>query len=455
MKEFLSSLLSKTKQFLTAACSKLKPLLTAACGKIKPLLSSVLSKVKPMWDSMLCKAKPFLSSRLCKLLALILVLLLVLILGLSRCSAGEETPSEEPRAGIVTVESLDVHKKPKAGSRVLGQLPQNLEIEILEEKTVKDTTWGLIDKMALPDGSKVGSGWIDLQGIIFASDIIVQEEPVQDAEPEPAVTITMGTITASKLNIRKGPGSNYDSEGFLYKGDRVEILETQTVDDTVWGRMHKGWIGMGYVRMDGTYTSDSEPESNSSVTKSDGNTTVLGYGLVTINELNVRLGPDTIYGKAGTIPRGTRYAYYQLLDGWARIESGWVSTEHFYIEGTATQDAFRGVVNTDSLNVRTGPHTNYMLIDTYLHGETVDILSKFGNWGCTEKGWVYLEYVDPSYTTGTGTITSGLNIRLEPTADSEIVGTYTIGDRITVIEVMDNWGQTDLGWINLKYVAYD
>ena len=48
-----------------------------------------------------------------------------------------------------------------------------------------------------------------------------------------------------------------------------------------------------------------------------------------------------------------------------------------------------------------------------------------------------------------------LNVRSEPNADSDIVGTYHTGDSVTVVEVDGNWGKTDLGWINLKYVDFD
>ena len=446
------------KQSQTSVLRRINVFLTSALRSTIKFLSPLLRRAKKALKPAALQAKEFLSTKNGKLVALVAVLILVLIIGLTRCSK-EETPSTEMPIGTIASDILEVHKKPKESSPVLGILPLDQEVEILEEKAAQGTTWGRIEETTLPNGKVVEGGWIDLQFVDFTDDSdvpVAETEPVPADEPDiPPVLVTMGTITASKLNVRKGPGSDYDSEGFLYKGDRVEILETKTDEDTVWGRTHEGWVGMGYVRMDGTYTSDSEPESSSSVTKSDGNTTVLGYGIVTLNELNVRLGPDTIYGKAGTIPRGSRYAYYQLLDGWARIECGWVSAEHFYVEGTATYDAFRGIVNTDSLNVRTGPHTNYMLIDTYAQGETVDVLAKFGDWGYTEKGWVFLDYLDPSYTTGTGTITTGLNVRTEPNADSEIAGTYKQGDQITILEVTDNWGLTDLGWINLKYVAYD
>ena len=446
MKQSQSSVLRRVNEFLTLALRKTIKFLSTCIRYAKKVLERAIPHIKA-----------FLSTRNGKLIALIAVLILVLIIGFTRCSK-EETPIPEAPIGTIASDILDVYKKPNSGSRILGQLPLDHEVEILEEKSTGGTTWGRIEESTLPSGKKVEAGWIDLQFVDFTSEDdvpVIEEVEAVPEEPESTVLITMGTITASKLNIRTGPGSNYETNGeYYYKGDRVEILETQFVDDTTWGRTDQGWIGTGYVRMDGTYTSDSEPQSSSSVVKSDGNTTVLGYGIVLINELNVRLGPDTIYGKAGTIPRGSRYAYYQELNGWIRIECGWVSTEHFYVEGTVTHDSFHGIVNTESLNVRTGPHTKYMLIDTYAHGETVDIHALFGDWGYTDKGWVFLDYVDPYYTTGDGYVTRGLNIREEPDANSEIAGTYTSGDCITIIEIQDNWGRTDRGWINLAYVKY-
>ena len=118
-------------------------------------------------------------------------------------------------------------------------------------------------------------------------------------------------------------------------------------------------------------------------------------------------------------------------------------------------DGFMAIVTADTLNVRTGPMTSYMLVDTYSKDETVNIHAVFGDWGYTDNGWVFLEYVQAHYATGNCVITRGLNVRMEPNADSEIVGTYTTGDRVTIVEVIDNWGRTDLGWINLKFVRYE
>ena len=283
-------------------------------------------------------------------------------------------------------------------------------------------------------------------------------EAPTEAPTEPPVAATMGTVTAGELNIRKGPESGYESVGTYLKGERIEILETTTVDGTVWGRTSLGWVGMGYVRMDGTAPDSGEEDPNAPNLVSDGSLRILGYGVVNLGELNVRYGPGKEYGKAGTVTMGTRYACYQLADGWARIEDGWVSTEYFYMEGSTADNAITGTVTTDDLNIRTGPDTSFQSVGTLKKGESVHILAQVDRWGYTEKGWVsmiYIEEVEPTYTTGTGTVTSGLNIRKDPNADSDIVGTYTLGDTVTITEVQGAWGKTDQGWINLHYVEFN
>lgn len=282
-------------------------------------------------------------------------------------------------------------------------------------------------------------------------EVSISTEPTEP--PVPTVPATMGTIITGKLNIRADAGSGYDAVGSYLEGDRVEIQETKTVDGTVWGRTGKGWIGMGYVRMDGTAPENSA-ENN---IISDGKFAVLGYGVVDLGSLNVRTGPGTEYTTVKEIPEGARYAYYQTAEGWVRIADGWVSTTYFYVEGSRAEDAANGTIITDDLNIRTGPSTDFKSVGVYKKGDTVAILAQVDRWAYTEKGWISLFHVEltpPTYTTGTGTITSGLNIRKEPNAESEAVGTYTKGDTVTILEVNGEWGKTDKGWINLKYVSF-
>ena len=281
------------------------------------------------------------------------------------------------------------------------------------------------------------------------------DAPAVEPEPvAPAVTVNMGTVITGKLNIRKDAGAENDVVGTYVAGDRVEILETKTVSGTIWGHTSKGWIGMGYVRMDGVRpTSEATTEIIS-----DGQYTVLGYGVIDLESLNVRSGPGEGFEKIKTVSERTRYAYYQESDGWYRMEDGWVSAEYFYVEGTAAGDSMYGRIITDNLNIRTGPSTDFASVGTCMTGDPVDILGQVDGWGYTDAGWVSMKHVEtriPDYPTGTGKVTTGLNIRLEPNSESEKVGVYHEGDSVTILEVNGGWGKTDQGWINLLYVKFD
>ena len=390
---------------------------------------------------------------------LVVILALVLILGIACCSRKDEPAELDPRA-TVSADNLNVRKKHDPESKILGQLPLGLEVEILERKIVDGITWGYIDAQTLPDGTEIKAGWINLNYVRFGVEAEPEpteaptEAPTEPPAELPTVPATMGTITAGKLNIRSDAGSKHKEVGTYVQGDRIEIIETKTVDDTLWGRTGKGWIGMGYVRMDGS----GEVSTGANIASSDGKNGVLGYGVVDLGSLNVRQGPGTEYDKVKAVKEGARYAYYQIENDWVRIEDGWVSTEYFYLEGTTAADASTCTVETDELKIRSGPATTYKSVGTYKKGETIEVLGIVDRWGYTAKGWISMDYVMKAakqYSTGIGTISTGLNIRKEPNADSQSMGTYQEGDLVEILEVKDSWGRTSKGWINLRYVNFE
>ena len=280
-------------------------------------------------------------------------------------------------------------------------------------------------------------------------DATVETQPV-------GIPATMGTIIGSDVSICKDAGFVVDVEEYYAMGDRVEIHETKDVNGTLWGYTGKGWINMSSVRMDDVPPATEGTEGTEMV--SNGSYAVLGYGVVDLATLNVRVGPGTDYTKVREIIQGDRFAYYEEFEGWVRINDGWVSTEFFYVEGTVADDATEATVTTNNLNVRSGPDTTYKRVGGYMENDTIQIMAVIGGWGYTEKGWIsmmYVELPEPVYATGEATVTVGLNIRKEPDALSEKVDTYQEGDRVTILEVQGSWGRTDKGWIKLDYVKYD
>ena len=145
-----------------------------------------------------------------------------------------------------------------------------------------------------------------------------------------------------------------------------------------------------------------------------------------------------------------------------------------------------GTVNADNLNVRSEPYSTSDILKRLAINTRIEILEQKIvdgiNWGRTADGWVNLNYVtigvefpEPgtndnvvdnpnnvgtgtnaadSNTSTTGTISTGLNIRKEADADSAAVGTYKKGDKVTILERSGDWGRTNKGWINTKYVDF-
>lgn len=55
--------------------------------------------------------------------------------------------------------------------------------------------------------------------------------------------------------------------------------------------------------------------------------------------------------------------------------------------------------------------------------------------------------------TGEITCADRLNIREEPNSLSAVVGNYSNGAIVTILETKDGWGRTDMGWISMDYVT--
>lgn len=311
----------------------------------------------------------------------------------------ETEPEEKPVMGTVLHNNLNVRSNASTDSTVLKQLAINSRVEILSQKVVGETTWG-----------RIADGWINLyyvklDGEAAKPDDTTTADPTdapddkddeKDTDKDTSTNTgsnsnnnsntntsssgTMGTVTASELNIRKGAGTKYDSVGSYKVGDRVKILEKKDG----WGRTSKGWVSLKYVHLDGT----------------TGKNTAVGY--VTATELNARSGPATKHSSNGSYKYGTRIKILEqvTVDGstWGYTSKGWVSLKYVYVEGKKGDGAGSGTITGDQLNIRSGPSTDYKSVGHLNKGDKVEILAqlKIGDstWGYTSKGWVSMKYVE-------------------------------------------------------------
>ena len=117
------------------------------------------------------------------------------------------------------------------------------------------------------------------------------------------------------------------------------------------------------------------------------------------------------------------------------------------------------------------------VVGSYNSGDIVTILEQFTynnvTWGCTNKGWISMQYVDTgstgtttntdntTNTTGkTGTVTAtGLRVRSGAGTDYAVVDSVRQGDKVTILEQTTvngvTWGKISTGWISMDYVRMD
>ncbi len=187
--------------------------------------------------------------------------------------------------GIVIAKDLNIRSSASTEGDRLGSYSYGDRVEILE----KDGSWGRTSK-----------GWISLNYVY------------QDGTT--GSKTASGTITATQLRIRSGPGTGYDSVGAYNQGDTVSILEQFTYNGVTWGCTSKGWISLEYVELDGVSVGSDKT------------------GTVTGNGLNIRSGPGKGYASVGSLNSGDRVTIYKqtTVDGttWGNIDKGWISMDY-------------------------------------------------------------------------------------------------------------------------------
>ena len=209
-----------------------------------------------------------------------------------------------------------------------------------------------------------------------------------------------GTVTADALNVRSGPSTSYGITTKLYKGDKVEILETSNGWHKIKASNGKiGWVSGDYIKV----SSGSTSQPSTSTTKAT----------VTATSLNVRSGAGTSYSVITKLPKGTVVDVLESAsNGWKKIKTsggttGWVSGEYLTTgsagnsstNNSTSQTSYKATVNTDSLNMRKGAGTSYSVITKLSNGTVVYVLESASNgWKKIKKsngtiGWVSGSYL--------------------------------------------------------------
>ena len=259
------------------------------------------------------------------------------------------------------------------------------------------------------------------------------------------LSLKTGTVTASTLNIRKGPSTSYSIVGALKNGESVTITETDSA--TGWYKIKTsagvvGYVSNKYIKVSGQVSGETGEDSGAETA------TTKKTGTVTASSLYVRSGPSKSYSIVTTLSKGHTVTIHETAStGWHKVttssgKTGYVGPNYIKVSGTTTggntssennntggntQNGVYvvqsystitkvGKVNTNSLNVRTGPSTSYSIKGSVSKGNVVGILKQYSN------GWYEVKLAN-----GTTGCVSGSYLTITAGSSSSITSGSTSG----------------------------
>ena len=290
----------------------------------------------------------------------------------------------------------------------------------------------------------------------------------------PVLAEAEGIVNGNIVNIREGSGLSYTAKTQVTVGQVLTILEEKNnwfKVSTPTGQV--GWISGDYVKK------------------------VIKKVVVTGSKVNLRKGPGTGYQKTGEVKAGQALSVLAEKNGWFKVWlsggkeawiAGWLVAEQKNtgsIPTNNTNNSGSGYiqVNTEVLNVRSGPGTGYALVTKIGLNEKHNVLETKNGWYKIKvknmEGWVSGDYVKfipgTSESTGNGqpvennqppvnslpegqlptaVIVTGnvVNIRQWNSMDAPVIDQVKSGDALNVLSSQGDWYRVSLlngkvGWI--------
>lgn len=181
----------------------------------------------------------------------------------------------------------------------------------------------------------------------------------------------------------------------------------------------------------------------------------------TTAKLNVRKGPGTKYAKMGTLSKEAKVEVINKLpSGWYKIKYkgtyGYVLGKYVKLNIPQQDEKViaTGKTTVSSLNVRSGPSSNYSKLGILTKGTKVEVVERYSN------GWYKIKYkgsygyVSGAYVSldgskgeviATGKTTAGLNVRSGAGTGYKKIGHLHKGTKVEIVTKLSN------GWYKIKF----
>ena len=330
-------------------------------------------------------------------------------------------PGDGPLA-ITTPDILNVRSGPGLGYDILTTVPKGTQATIIG--IGPNSEWYKVNLGVLSEPAWIYAGLTTVTGSLASVRQYTQAEVdgIETGADNP-----LAIIVPTILNVRSGPGTEYDIVTTVAQGTQAEIIGIGPQDE--WflveldGLDEPAWIYQDLTTVVGSLAGVRRVASWQ-VGQPSSDTEVERPIAVTYPSLvNVREGPGESYSVLKAIGQGTRAVimgigpdenwYLVDIDGLDQL--GWIREDLTVLVGsldnvkriTAEEIAMLpvAIANTALLNVRSGPDTGYVLVTTISEETWVEVIGvnaqsdwfkvKYDDVG--GQGWIYREL---TYLTG-------------------------------------------------------
>ncbi len=117
----------------------------------------------------------------------------------------------------------------------------------------------------------------------------------------------------------------------------------------------------------------------------------------------------------------------------------------FFFSFLLSASAATGIINTDNVNIRSGPATTYDAIGRLNQGNQVEILGSKNDWYQIKtsqlNGWVRNDLINLQKEYSLKVTGSGVNLRSGPGTTYDVVGSADKGDTLTLLDTKGEWYQ--------------
>lgn len=313
-----------------------------------------------------------------KLVNLIMCVILIL-------SMVHVIPASAESKATVNATSLNVRAEPTLSAKKIGSLKNGDTVTVLKTKR----GWANI----FFNGSKA---WVSAEFLKMSGSSPADQPPKnQEAASK------KGKVTATSLNVRKGPGIQHNIVGSLKNGTIVTIQKQDGKWSSITYGAIAGWVSSAYLleqTSQAPVTQKPSPTGQGNSNNKNGK-----WGTVTATYLNFRSSGNLNAPIIGSLKYGTAVQILSESNGWLSVQTsdgkkGWASSNYISIQSgnsPVTQAPKpetkppsappasilkKVVVMTDGVNIRQGPSTAYLIVGKANQGDEYAYIQSKNDW---------------------------------------------------------------------------